>query len=124
MRKVTDPALIAKLNAGGNPPPIAADINRELINRGQNADAYRESFAEADTYDQFMAGVGRGPMEAWYGGKELFGLDDAEHIEDGNWNTHFERLEKEEEEGRSEELTRQATGRGDDEEEVEVDDDV
>jgi gamma-glutamylcyclotransferase (GGCT)/AIG2-like uncharacterized protein YtfP len=48
--------------------------------------------------------------------KGYFGLDDAEQIEDGNWNTHNERLEKEEEMGHSEEVARQATGRDDEEE--------
>ena len=43
--------------------------------------------------------------------KGYFGLDDAEQIEDGNWNTHSERLKEEEEEGQAKDIKQQATGR-------------
>ncbi len=81
---ITDPALLAKLNAPADEFPLLdpstvagrADIYRD--EQMKNRSAYREVFDEASGGEQFMAGVGKPVMELGAGLMDLVGLGSDE----------------------------------------------
>lgn len=59
-------------------PPAAKNMSIAQGNDLADRDAFRETFDEGNTFDQFMTGVGKAPLQAYYGAKGLLGLTDAE----------------------------------------------
>lgn len=61
-----------------DPAQVASNQVKYAANDLQNRLAYRKAFDESSGVDQFMAGVGKGPMQIGKGFKQILGLDDAQ----------------------------------------------